>query len=82
MLEDLRIDPAGQIREVPADGLTGGFTVLKATGKAVPPATAELYADTESMPGADARPVELTAIPYFRWANRGEGAMRVWIPTV
>jgi DUF1680 family protein len=23
----------------------------------------------------------VTAIPYFRWANRGPGAMRVWIPT-
>jgi len=23
---------------------------------------------------------ELTAIPYFAWANRGPGAMRVWIP--
>jgi DUF1680 family protein len=23
---------------------------------------------------------DLTAIPYFAWANRGPGAMRVWIP--
>ena len=28
-----------------------------------------------------ARPPTLTAIPYFRWANRGPNAMRVWIPT-
>jgi DUF1680 family protein len=27
-----------------------------------------------------ARAGELVAIPYFAWANRGEGAMRVWIP--
>ena len=26
------------------------------------------------------QPVTLTAIPYFAWANRGPGAMRVWIP--
>jgi hypothetical protein len=25
-------------------------------------------------------PVTLTAVPYFTWANRGAGAMRVWIP--
>src|SRR4029079_19548793 len=25
-------------------------------------------------------PIELAAIPYFAWANRGVGAMRVWIP--
>jgi len=27
-----------------------------------------------------AQPVALTAIPYFAWANREPGAMRVWIP--
>jgi hypothetical protein len=26
------------------------------------------------------QPVTLTAVPYFTWANRGAGAMRVWIP--
>ena len=30
---------------------------------------------------AAARPIELRAIPYFAWANRGVEAMRVWIPT-
>ncbi|NEB02895.1 beta-L-arabinofuranosidase domain-containing protein [Streptomyces sp. SID13726] len=25
-------------------------------------------------------PVELTAVPYYAWANRDAGAMRVWIP--
>ena len=24
--------------------------------------------------------VALTAVPYFAWANRGFGAMRVWVP--
>ncbi|WP_336855516.1 glycoside hydrolase family 127 protein [Sinomonas albida] len=81
LLEDLRIDPAGEIREVPAEGLSGGFTMLKAPGKRVAPATAALYADAPTPLEGEGRPVELTAIPYFRWANRGEGAMRVWIPT-
>jgi DUF1680 family protein len=26
-------------------------------------------------------PVELVAIPYYAWANRSDGAMRVWLPT-
>ena len=30
---------------------------------------------------APSTPTTLTAIPYFRWANRGPNAMRVWIPT-
>ena len=36
------------------------------------------------VPGADAQgnPVVLTAIPYYSWANRGKGAMRVWLPIV
>ncbi|NUS84004.1 MAG: hypothetical protein HOY75_15000, partial [Streptomyces sp.] len=27
-----------------------------------------------------AEPVRVTAIPYYAWANREAGAMRVWIP--
>ncbi|MEV2216894.1 beta-L-arabinofuranosidase domain-containing protein [Streptomyces sp. NPDC050997] len=26
-------------------------------------------------------PVELTTIPYYAWANREDGSMRVWLPT-
>jgi DUF1680 family protein len=26
-------------------------------------------------------PLELTAIPYYAWGNRGPGAMRIWLPT-
>lgn len=26
------------------------------------------------------RSVELTAVPYYAWVNRGHGAMRVWMP--
>ena len=31
---------------------------------------------------SDPAPVSLTAIPYFAWANREIGPMRVWLPTV
>ncbi len=27
-----------------------------------------------------AAPTRLLAVPYFAWANRGAGAMRVWVP--
>jgi DUF1680 family protein len=30
---------------------------------------------------ADGAPTPLTLIPYYAWANRGQHAMRVWIPT-
>ncbi len=34
---------------------------------------------TSALPGGR-RPGELRAVPYFAWANRGTGGMRVWIP--
>ena len=39
------------------------------------------YVDVRDAPrdGAPTR-VQLLAIPYFAWANRGDGGMRVWLP--
>jgi DUF1680 family protein len=39
------------------------------------------YVDVRELPrdGA-AAPAPLLAVPYFAWANRGGGGMRVWIP--
>ncbi|MEO3870016.1 beta-L-arabinofuranosidase domain-containing protein [Nonomuraea sp. B12E4] len=31
-------------------------------------------------PASSGRPIELTAIPYRLWANRGSSTMRTWIP--
>ena len=31
-------------------------------------------------PARDSQPVHLLAVPYYAWANRGPGTMRVWIP--
>jgi DUF1680 family protein len=41
------------------------------------------YVDVRELPrdGA-ATPARLLAIPYFTWANRGDGGMRVWLPGV
>jgi DUF1680 family protein len=36
----------------------------------------ELYAP---MKGRKSKEVDITLIPYYAWANRGEGEMRVWI---
>ena len=41
------------------------------------------YRDVRDLPSAGATvPARLVAVPYFTWANRGEGAMRVWVPSV
>ncbi|GAA4770953.1 glycoside hydrolase family 127 protein [Microbacterium gilvum] len=41
---------------------------------------ADLYSAGESAPATELG--DIRAIPYFRWANRAPGAMRVWVPTV
>jgi DUF1680 family protein len=77
-VEDLRLDPASPPVEGPAKEdlavpvtLVGEATVLRE-------APGALYA--AEPPPAASEPAELTAIPYYRWANREPGAMRVWIP--
>lgn len=44
--------------------LLGGVTVVTTTGHR----------------RSDGTPTPLTAVPYYAWAHREEGAMRVWIP--
>jgi DUF1680 family protein len=54
----------GPLTAAARPGLLGGITVVEAPGR-VP---------------ASGAAVTLRAVPYFMWANRGLGAMRVWIP--
>jgi DUF1680 family protein len=51
----------------------GGVTVLRGTGLRLAP-PAGLYAASIAR-----EPAGLTFIPYYAWANRGKGAMRVWV---
>ncbi len=40
-----------------------------------------IYCDSDSTPAtATSTPTQLRAVPYFTWANRRAGAMRVWTP--
>jgi DUF1680 family protein len=76
-LEDLRIDPAAPVRAEHRPDLLGGVTVLHTRG-AVADDVGVPY--RRYGPPPPSRPVDLTLIPYFAWANRGPHAMRVWIP--
>ena len=38
------------------------------------------YRDLRELPATSAAPAPLLAVPYFAWANRDRGGMRVWIP--
>ncbi len=66
-VDEVRIED-GPMTAVAEPGLLGGVTVVEAPGRA------------SGSPGAAA--VTLRAVPYFSWANRDIGAMRVWIPRV
>lgn len=85
-LDDIVIDPVRPLAVKDRPDLLGGVTVVVAAGRRRQlPATGwwpyrSPDAATDPVPPAG-EPVELTAIPYYAWANRQDGSMRVWLPT-
>jgi DUF1680 family protein len=82
VVDDLRLDPTGPMDAEHRADLLGGVTVVSARGRVGEhPAAGWPYRD-----GADDGPapadtdVQVTAVPYFAWANREIGPMRVWLP--
>jgi len=82
-LAEVGVDPAaGLVESGPVDQL-GGLP-----GVALAGVVRELdgwrqseYLDLREVPAAaPGAPTQLLAVPYFAWANRGVGGMRVWIP--
>jgi DUF1680 family protein len=75
--------PPGPSAEMARPDLLGGIVVVEAAGAHAP---AEAwnpgwhYAPAGNAPPAAGRRVNLLAVPYALWGNRGSGAMRVWIP--
>jgi uncharacterized protein len=62
--------------------LLGGVAAIVATGQHLAPDETGWWPypmDAAHTRLAD-QSIELTAVPYYAWANRGDGAMRVWIP--
>jgi DUF1680 family protein len=68
VLDDLRMPAEPAFEEVPGPGLVEGDVALRFTAIQVGRA------------GRPDRPVTATALPYFEWANRGVGPMRIWVP--
>jgi len=62
--------------------LLGGMVVIRASGFEVDTSSWDecLYRPRGHFTTPVLRPVQLRAIPYFAWGNRGANAMRVWIP--
>src|SRR5262249_52985536 len=81
-MADVTIDATTPLESTSEADLLGGVVVVRANGWLV--ATSawrhRLYRPRGTAPRATRRPVTVTAIPYYTWANRDAGAMRVWIP--
>ncbi len=79
---DLTLPRSPRWRTVWEPELLGGVVVLRTEAHASDSATETgLYRPHRAdAPRAAGRPIELTAIPYYAWANRAPGPMQVWIP--
>jgi DUF1680 family protein len=66
--------PIEALGGAPAVSVTGATRNLAVWGRAG-------YVDVRDLPAeAVEEPVQLLAVPYFTWANRGGEGMRVWLP--
>lgn len=79
-LFDVQIDPSAPLSVKWQDDLLDGVTVIEAGGCVADVSGwgEHLYRPLGSVK-APSRSITLTAIPYYAWANRGPGSMRVWI---
>jgi uncharacterized protein len=80
-LSDVRINPGTPLKTAWREDLLGKIMVIKAQGvvEDVSSWMDTLYRVSSSV-DPKYQDLELTAVPYYAWANRGPGAMRVWIP--
>jgi len=77
VVDDLRL--TGGLEAVARPDLLGGIVAVEADGAHAPADRSEWpYTPDDRHNGG--RPVRLLAVPYALWGNRGDGAMRVWVP--
>ncbi|OLE28681.1 MAG: glycosyl hydrolase [Catenulispora sp. 13_1_20CM_3_70_7] len=90
-LDDVAIDLAAGLAAEERPELLGGVTTVVAAGRrrALPPTDWWPYRaphapgapDTPAGAAERGTPLKLTAVPYYAWANRESGSMRIWLPT-
>lgn len=85
-LDDIVLDLTRPLAVKHRPDLLGGVTTVVAAGhrRRIPDAGWWPYVpatDATDSAQSDGDPIELTAVPYYAWANRDDGSMRVWLPT-
>jgi uncharacterized protein len=81
-VDDLHVDPALPTSAEHRPDLLTGVTVVTAQGRAGRHVNTD-WPYQQAGQGAvaeDGEDVQITAVPYFTWANRGIAPMRVWLP--
>jgi DUF1680 family protein len=81
-LRDIVLPVRSQLTPAFQPDLLGGVVTLTGTAVAVPPHASwqgRLYRTEPVADVAPPRPLSMTAIPYYAWANREPGAMQVWL---
>lgn len=77
-IQELRIPEKAEVTTaVCEEGALKGMVLLKMEGVRMQ-SSPELYSEQKPK----SVPVQMTALPYFAWGNRGENQMRVWMPEV
>lgn len=81
-LDAVELPAAAQLRVNRREELLGGTVVIEtdAVSRDDSGWVGSGWAPLGEEPQPSTRPVVLTAIPYYLWANRGPSAMRVWVP--
>lgn len=83
-LLDVKIDPSGVLSNQWKGDLLGGVMIVEGTGYQMERSWPKNGLYRPLVPGKEnhisGRKVNLTAIPYYAWGNRGLKSMRVWIP--
>jgi uncharacterized protein len=78
----VQLDPSRAPTPGAPEPALGGLPTLRATGRLAQRRSRSWwpYRPVEEVPAGDSTAIELTAVPYYAWGNRGAGPMRVWVP--
>ncbi|TDO49407.1 hypothetical protein EV643_106379 [Kribbella sp. VKM Ac-2527] len=79
-VDDLHLIPDATVAHSHESELLDGVTVLTARGRTGTGHTPGTWPFREGSMDGVGEEVEVKAIPYYAWANREVGAMRVWLP--
>lgn len=81
-LLDIEIDKNQPLLTREEDNLLDGVVIVEAKGQFVKSEewSGRLYRPATFPVKPITHPVNLFAVPYYTWGNRGIGSMRVWIP--